>query len=197
MRHRLSGHHGGDGMNIDAFYSAASALCFTLLGFWWVVVQFRHNELTHDPGPRRFAFLLRRFISSCPASRRSLHCWRTQERCGASRSRSAASRASRRRRCRSRAHPWLVRRGGRSAGPRGLARPSTPAVLLIAAVPSIAREQLQLEPLQVEGFLLIGIVLVGILLAWWLFMDPDMVRTGARSPGLSDARESLHPGTSC
>jgi hypothetical protein len=45
-------------MNIDAFYSAASALCFTLLGFWWVVVQFRHAELTHDRGPRRFAFLV-------------------------------------------------------------------------------------------------------------------------------------------
>ena len=44
-------------MDTTTFYAAASALCFTLLGFWWVVVQFRHAELTrrlraalHVPG---------------------------------------------------------------------------------------------------------------------------------------------------
>jgi hypothetical protein len=47
-------------------------------------------------------------------------------------------------------------------------------LLLIAAFPNLARQQLQAEPLQVEGFLLVGVVLVGILLAWWLFTDPDL-----------------------
>ena len=45
-------------MNTDTFYAATSALCFTLLGFWWVVVQFRHSEMTATPTARRFAFLV-------------------------------------------------------------------------------------------------------------------------------------------
>src|SRR4029453_881719 len=45
-------------MDTSTFYSAASALCFTLLGFWWVVVQFRHAELTRDAAARRFTFLV-------------------------------------------------------------------------------------------------------------------------------------------
>jgi hypothetical protein len=47
----------GEGeMDTTAFYAASSALCFTLLGFWWVVVQFRHAELTRDVASRRFTF---------------------------------------------------------------------------------------------------------------------------------------------
>src|SRR5215211_6596743 len=45
-------------MDTTTFYAAASALCFTLLGFWWVVVQFRHAELTRDAATRRFMFLV-------------------------------------------------------------------------------------------------------------------------------------------
>jgi len=56
------------------------------------------------------------------------------------------------------------------------------ALVLIAAFPSIAREQLKAEPLQVEGFLLVGVVLVGILLAWWLFTDPDLQPPGYDRP---------------
>src|SRR6185369_15763501 len=46
------------GMDTTAFYAASSGLCFTLLGFWWVVVQFRHAELTADRETRRFIFLV-------------------------------------------------------------------------------------------------------------------------------------------
>ena len=45
-------------MDTTTFYAATSALCFTLLGFWWVVVQFRHEELTRDVASRRFIFLV-------------------------------------------------------------------------------------------------------------------------------------------
>src|SRR5829696_6038841 len=45
-------------MDTTTFYAAASALCFTLLGFWLVVVQFRHAELTADVVERRFTFLV-------------------------------------------------------------------------------------------------------------------------------------------
>ena len=36
-------------MDTGTFYATTSAVSFTLLGFWWVVVQFRHEEMTRDP----------------------------------------------------------------------------------------------------------------------------------------------------
>ena len=45
-------------MDTGTFYATTSAVSFTLLGFWWVVVQFRHNEMTQDPGRRRLAFVV-------------------------------------------------------------------------------------------------------------------------------------------
>jgi hypothetical protein len=43
-------------MNTDAFYQTVAGLCFTLLGLWWAVVQFRHEEWMADPGWRRMAY---------------------------------------------------------------------------------------------------------------------------------------------
>ena len=45
-------------MDTATFYATTSAVSFTLLGFWWVVVQFRHDEMTGDPGRRRLAFVV-------------------------------------------------------------------------------------------------------------------------------------------
>ena len=45
-------------MDTATFYATTSAVSFTLLGFWWVVVQFRHEEMTQDPGRRRLAFVV-------------------------------------------------------------------------------------------------------------------------------------------
>ena len=45
-------------MDTGTFYATTSAVSFTLLGFWWVVVQFRHEEMTGDPGRRRLAFVV-------------------------------------------------------------------------------------------------------------------------------------------
>ena len=45
-------------MDTSTFYATASALCFTLLGFWWVVVEYKHDELTSSPGSRHFTFLV-------------------------------------------------------------------------------------------------------------------------------------------
>jgi hypothetical protein len=33
---------------LTAFYEATTAICFALLGFWWVVVQLRHESFTTD-----------------------------------------------------------------------------------------------------------------------------------------------------
>ena len=70
-------------MNQEVFYATSAALCFTLLGFWWVVIQFRHGDLTRTRAARMFAlfvslqFMLPGFVCwrrSLPA--RSPH-WRS------------------------------------------------------------------------------------------------------------------------
>jgi hypothetical protein len=43
-------------MNTDAFYQTVAGLCFTLLGLWWAVVQFRHDEWMADIAHRRVAY---------------------------------------------------------------------------------------------------------------------------------------------
>ena len=44
-------------MDTSTFYATASALCFTLLGFWWVVVS-TGTRSSQQPGSRRFTFLV-------------------------------------------------------------------------------------------------------------------------------------------
>jgi hypothetical protein len=41
---------------MDAFYQTVAAFCFTLLGLWWAVVQFRHAEWMNDLRQRRAAY---------------------------------------------------------------------------------------------------------------------------------------------
>jgi hypothetical protein len=159
-------------MDTTAFYAASSALCFTLLGFWWVVVQFRHAELTRHAASRRFAFLVSlHFIVPGLVSLASLIAtgpmWRvafglaglTGMAAAIAGMRAAASK------------PGLLA-GVHQAGWLGI--PIYGLVTLIAVAPDIARTTLGLEPLQVEGLLLVVILLIGILLAWSLF-------TGAQS----------------
>ena len=43
-------------MKLNSFYEATTALCFGLLGFWWVVIQMRHDEFTSDRRMRAIAY---------------------------------------------------------------------------------------------------------------------------------------------
>ncbi|MEO6458541.1 MAG: hypothetical protein ABIO92_09775 [Chloroflexia bacterium] len=43
---------------MESFYATAASLCFTLLGFWWAVVQFRHHDWMANEGRRRMAYSL-------------------------------------------------------------------------------------------------------------------------------------------
>lgn len=45
-------------MPLETFYSTAAQLFFALLGFWWVVVQFRHNVWSRDPARRRMSYTI-------------------------------------------------------------------------------------------------------------------------------------------
>lgn len=43
-------------MNEDAFYQTVAGFCFTLVGLWWAVVQFRHEEWMAHPAWRRLVY---------------------------------------------------------------------------------------------------------------------------------------------
>ena len=167
-------------MDPTAFYTAASALCFTLLGFWWVVVQYRHAELTQDPGLRLFAFLVSlQFILPGMASMTSLlsgdgALWRLTFSVAGLVGIAAVIVAAR--------EPAI-----RSGSLRSVSRltwigvPFYALLIVFAAAPDLARNGLSLEPLQVEGYLLTIILLIGILLAWFLFTDPAIARRAVGS----------------
>ena len=153
-------------MDTTAFYAASSGLCFTLLGFWWVVVQFRHAELTSNSETRRFIFLVSlHFIVPGVVSLASLLAtgpmWRVAFGLAGVTGVIAAVAGSRA----SAAHPVLaeVRRWAL------LGIPIYALVTIIALAPDIVRARLALEPLQVEGLLLLAILVLGILLAWSVF----------------------------
>jgi hypothetical protein len=41
---------------LETFYSTAAGLSFTLLGLWWVIVEFKHEEWMRDPARRRLSY---------------------------------------------------------------------------------------------------------------------------------------------
>ena len=45
-------------MPLADFYSTAAQLFFAILGFWWVVVQFKHQRWSHDPVRRRASYVI-------------------------------------------------------------------------------------------------------------------------------------------
>jgi hypothetical protein len=156
-------------MNQEVFYATAAALCFTLLGFWWVVVQFRHAELTRTPATRAFAllvslqFMLPGFISLASLAAGEGPLWRL-----VFASAGLAGFAS---------VLVAVRRGAGSSALGLVGRIAwfaAPAYALLTAV-AIAPEavrSLGLVPLQVEAFILVALLLLGVLIAWFLFVQP-------------------------
>ncbi|NTV65208.1 MAG: hypothetical protein HGA65_16995, partial [Oscillochloris sp.] len=40
----------------ETFYATLSAICFTLLGLWWVVVQMKYDRWMSSPARRRIAY---------------------------------------------------------------------------------------------------------------------------------------------
>ncbi len=43
---------------MDAFYQTVTSFCFTLLGLWWAVIQFRYDAWMLNPARRRLAHLI-------------------------------------------------------------------------------------------------------------------------------------------
>ena len=166
-------------MDTTTFYTAAAGLFFTLLGFWWVVVQFRHAELTRDAASRRFTFLVSmHFMLPGLVSLASLLAtgplWRVAFGLAGLTGVAAAVAGT--------------RAAGSMSGPlAGLRRtawlgiPIYAVITAVALAPDFVRSSLGLEPLQVEGMLLLVILLVGILLAWAVFTGPSSSDEGSHA----------------
>ena len=159
-------------MDTATFYATASALSFALLGFWWVVVEFRHDEMTVDPARRRLAFVVSLYFVL--PGLMSLAALLTGD------------------------LPLIWRMTFGTAGVMGMvasimgARGSTGAtsvgrwmwfglpiyavITFVALRPDLVRTRLAAEPLQVEGAMMTMLTFLGIMFAWLLFTEP-------RAPG--------------
>ena len=158
-------------MDTATFYATASVLSFTLLGFWWIVVQFRHEEMTGDPALRRLSLVVAlHFILPGMMSLASLLTgdaalvWRvTFGMAGVTGMVASVM-------------------GARSAGAGGsmtsirrwlwLGLPLYAVITMVALRPDLVRSRLALEPLQVEGAMMTLLVLLGIMFAWVIFTEP-------------------------
>ena len=173
-RARLSPITGADydpAVDTNVFYATSAGLCFTLLGFWWIVVEFRHADLTRDRASRRFTFLVAlHFIIPGLVSLASLVAtgalWRIAFGLAGLGGLAAVITG-----IGIGTRPGPMRNLGRAAW---LGLPLYALVTLIAFVPDLARTVVGLEPLQVEGLTLVVILALGVLLAWFLFNSaPD------------------------
>jgi hypothetical protein len=153
------------------FYSAASAVCFVLLGLWWVVVQLKFDEWRDDRAKQRMAyrislyFLLPGLISMLSLLEvEGTFFWRSVFVTGAVVGvvETIASRGS----------------GGRS--PAAVAATLALYLLMggVAVSPGVVLRLLpSLPPLAVEGILLTMLVLLGVNMAWsQLFVPPSAPR---------------------
>jgi hypothetical protein len=166
-------------VDFGTFYATTSAVSFTLLGFWWVVVQFRHDEMTQDRGRRRLAFVVSlHFILPGLMSLGALLTqnapliWRLTFGTAGIAGMVAVLIASRG----IKEPTGAIAAIGRY---EWLALPLYLVLTVVAFRPELVRDTFQLEPLQVEGVVMTFLVFLGILFAWALFTEPQ--QTAGRS----------------
>jgi hypothetical protein len=165
-------------MDTGTFYATTSAVSFTLLGFWWVVVQFRHDEMTRDPGRRRLAFVVSlHFILPGLMSLGALLTadapliWRLTFATAGIAGMLAVVLASR-----GVAEPTgAIATVGRF---EWLALPLYLVLTIVAISPDLLKGATGLAPLQVEGAIMTLLVFLGIVFAWALFTEPQPTTSG-------------------
>jgi hypothetical protein len=167
-------------MDTGTFYATTSAVSFTLLGFWWVVVQFRHAEMTRDRGRRRLAFVVSlHFILPGLMSLGALLTadaplvWRLTFGVAGVTGMVAVLFASR-------GIPDPTGAIATIGRFELVALPLYAIVTLVAIRPDLVRTAVGLEPLQVEGTVMTLLVFLGILFAWALFTDPQAATTSGQ-----------------
>lgn len=164
-------------MDTGTFYATTSAVSFTLLGFWWVVVQFRHEEMTQDPGRRRLAFVVSlHFILPGLMSLGALLTgdaplvWRLTFGSAGVAGMMAVLVASRG----IKDPTGAIAAIGRF---EWVALPLYAVLTIVAIRPDLIRTTVGLEPLQVEGVIMTLLVFLGIVFAWALFTEPQRAGT--------------------
>ena len=159
-------------MDTSTFYATTSAVSFTLLGFWWVVVQFRHEQMTSEAGWRRLAFVVSlHFILPGLMSLGALLTgdapiiWRLTFGLAGVAGMVAVVTASR-----GIVHPTgAIASIGRY---EWIALPLYAVLTVVAIRPELVEERVGLAPLQVEGAVMTLLVFLGIIFAWTLFTEP-------------------------
>ncbi len=165
-------------MDTGTFYATTSAVSFTLLGFWWVVVQFRHEEMTQDAGRRRLAFVVSlHFILPGLMSLGALLTgdapivWRLTFGLAGIAGMLAVVVASR-----GIENPTgAIAAIGRA---EWIALPLYAVLTLVAIRPDLVQPAIGLIPLQVEGVVMTLLVFFGIVFAWALFTEPHPQAAG-------------------
>jgi hypothetical protein len=162
-------------VDTGTFYATTSAVSFTLLGFWWVVVQFRHDDMTLDRGRRLLAFVVSlHFILPGLMSLGALLTgdapliWRLTFGTAGIAGMIAVVLAWR----------WVREPTGAIAAIgrfEWLALPLYLVLTIVAFAPDLVRTTLGLQPLQVEGAIMTLLVFLGIMFAWALFTEPRPV----------------------
>jgi cell division protein FtsW (lipid II flippase) len=162
---------------MDAFYQTVAGFCFTLLGLWWAVVQFRHAEWMRDLYQRRAAYsvhlsflvpgimslgamiagdvkILWRlvFVVACAFGILAMLFLTVGASAGGGRTHGS----------------FFIRQG------RWLTIALYALIAIVAAQPSLAGIfGGSLKPLQVEGLLLTLLVFVGVSVAWDFLAEPQ------------------------
>jgi hypothetical protein len=165
-------------MDTATFYATTSAVSFTLLGFWWVVIEVRHAEMTQDAGRRRLAFVVSlHFILPGLMSLGALLTgdapliWRLTVGMAGIAGMVAVVIASR----------GISEPSGAIAAVgrlEWLALPLYAVLTIVAFRPELIRENFDLQPLQVEGTIMTLLVFLGIVFAWALFTEPHLAGSG-------------------
>lgn len=154
---------------MDAFYQTLISICFTLMGLWWAVVQFRHDEWMNDPDHRRMAYVVYlSFLVPGMMSMGSLvsgetrFIWQTVFVISAILG-GAATLFMIQSVKKGIAHGWLFLAG------RWIAVALYVLVAVFAIEPGLAAP---LKPLQAEGLLLSALIFLGVNFAWTLMAHP-------------------------
>ncbi|HZY41572.1 MAG TPA: hypothetical protein VFF59_06190 [Anaerolineae bacterium] len=158
---------------MEAFYQTVATLCFTLLGLWWGVVQFRHADWMGDPNWRRMAYSVQ--LSLIVPGAMSLGAQTAGEvkiiwrlvfvvTCGLGIvAQVYLSQAARGRTYRG----WFLRNG------RWLMAAVYAVIAVVAFVPEIAQSiDPKLTALQVEALLLTVVVFLSVSFVWDLLAEP-------------------------
>jgi hypothetical protein len=160
-------------MDEATFYTTTTQVSFALLGFWWVVVEFKHDRLMSDRLHRRMAydvslhFLLPGVMSVMALLTDGAPLlWRTVFAVAALTG--AAASLSVMRAVRNRPQNAVT------AAIRWLFIVGYLLIALFAAAPTLSGSMgMALEPLQVEGFLVSVILFLDVNLAWSFFAQPE------------------------